>query len=426
MKKRLCFAFTCLFLCLCIPNALCENLLSINGLLGELQANPRWTAEYEAHGRKISVDIPIIAPEVESMPVIEAVVDDPITMDKQVMHSKRGELPIIGREGAFRKAEDSGLYAALNPGADKAEISYVRAGDVADDISDKIILVEYNPANRLLATNDGSDYLKYESESYYPYEIDPEQTYAEENPASLAEAVQCVQDILAYYFGEEEAEIEINTVEICGRARKTEGMDDYHLGEYASYYPAGTYKMSFCQKIKGIPVYMTAQKMYYNYSDSKITKWLDFSGTGRLECEAEIMSRETSYDVYARLLKTKRVIEEDVPLAGVQNVIRSIEQEIENGHIRNVYALRLGYTCFLNEHSPESFTLYPIWFLECDYAESAKQEIPENTWSDAFWDGYFFTTVAFNAQTGEMMGRELTEETQLMCPEIITWEDVQQ
>ena len=49
------------------------DMVSISELRQQVEAMGRWTKTYEAHGRTIEVDVPIIVPEVEKVPILSAV-----------------------------------------------------------------------------------------------------------------------------------------------------------------------------------------------------------------------------------------------------------------------------------------------------------------------------------------------------------------
>ena len=46
------------------------DMVSISELRQQVEAMGRWTKTYEAYGRTIEVDVPIIVPEVEKMPIV--------------------------------------------------------------------------------------------------------------------------------------------------------------------------------------------------------------------------------------------------------------------------------------------------------------------------------------------------------------------
>ena len=49
------------------------DMVSISELRQQVEVMGRWTKTYEAYGRTIEVDVPIIVPEVEKVPILSAV-----------------------------------------------------------------------------------------------------------------------------------------------------------------------------------------------------------------------------------------------------------------------------------------------------------------------------------------------------------------
>ena len=103
------------------------------------------------------------------------------------------------------------------------------------------------------------------------------------------------------------------------------------------------------------------------------------------------------------------------------------QHEIQKGHIRNVYALRLGYGCYITNESPETYVLYPTWICDCDYIGDPKEKINVSAYNieKDFNKKYTFKTLVISAQTGEMDDPYLSKKEQIFCPTIITWEDTQ-
>ena len=131
------------------------------------------------------------------------------------------------------------------------------------------------------------------------------------------------------------------------------------------------------------------------------------------------------YFFMASPLKKKSVLIDDVPLCSMDKVIESIETKIQEGYIRNVYALRFGYCCYLNEN--EEITLYPVWNVECTYIYNPEEgkKYERNMTGVSYVNELNYHTMIVNAQTGEFMNPVEQKEKLLDCPKIITWEDVQ-
>lgn len=135
------------------------------------------------------------------------------------------------------------------------------------------------------------------------------------------------------------------------------------------------------------------------------------------------MSRSEGYEVFVTLVRPTEAIIDDVPLLSAEDILHSIEKYIQNGTIPNVYSLRLGYVCYLADETTGGFILYPMWRVECDYV---KGDVPyaANPMSDDYRDGFDFTDLYVDAQTGEVITDKLTSTAQEVCPTVITWKDV--
>ena len=71
MKKMMVLFWTLLlFPTLALAN---NDMVSVSELRQQVEAMERWTQTYEAYGRTIEVDVPIIVPEVEKVPILSAV-----------------------------------------------------------------------------------------------------------------------------------------------------------------------------------------------------------------------------------------------------------------------------------------------------------------------------------------------------------------
>lgn len=74
------------------------------------------------------------------------------------------------------------------------------------------------------------------------------------------------------------------------------------------------------------------------------------------------------------LLRQRGIAYADVPLASLDEVLAVVEERILAGHIREVYALELGYFPFADARDGDVAWLYPTWVLSCAYVEDANAE----------------------------------------------------
>ena len=396
------------------------DMVSVSELRQQVERMGRWTASYEAYKREIEVDIPIDMPEVDAVPIVQ--VSGYYAVDQEGRLTRDGtKLNKIGNDG-FDIYEEDGLMTYLGTIDADGEI---KAASFEQDKT-VLFLAYYNSPSNLRTHK-----VKYDSKVYYPYEVDADKIYAEDNPQSAAAAKAYLERVLGYFYPESDNSIALRYLEVRSRGHKVKGLDDYKLGDYVKNYPMGTYALSFCQTIQGIPVYhdvgwrldTTGNAPHELINDAwKKTEPIMGISDNRFE-----FMGDDSFEMLVRWVKEVGVIEEDVPLAPLSNIISSVEDEIKKGHIRKVYALRLGYGCYITEESPETYVLYPTWICECDYMDDPKWEIDEWAYNleKGFNKKYSFKTLVINAQTGEMDDPYLSKKEQIFCPTIITWEDAQ-
>ena len=397
-----------------------SDMVSVSELRQQVERMGRWTASYEAYKRKIEVDIPIDIPEVNAVPIVQ--VSGYYAVDQEGRLTRDGtKLNKIGYDG-FDIYEEDGLLMYLGTTCANGEI---KAASFEQDKT-VLFLAYYNSPSNLRTHK-----VKYDTEVYYPYEVDADKIYAEDNPQSAAEAKAYLERVLGYFYPKSENSVALRHLEVRSRGHKVKGLDDYKLGDYVKNYPMGTYALNFCQTIQGIPVYhdvgwrldTTGNAPHELINDAwKKTEPIMGISDNRFE-----FMGDDSFEMLVRWVKEAGIIKEDVPLAPLSSIISSIEDEIQKGHIRKVYALRLGYGCYITEESPETYVLYPTWICECDYMDDPKWEIDEWAYNleKGFNKKYSFKTLVINAQTGEMDDPYLSKKKQIFCPTIITWEDAQ-
>ncbi len=420
-KKVYCSIFLSLLLTLSLNGALSEKYVSIQELNSLTQDNLVWNNVYKTGKREVDVNIPIIIPKAIGVPVLEV----KPWMPDLVERLNAGLISDDGWYGYCKKYADIGLKS-LFQSDDSASFPMLCVSDKDSPLTEQSISVKYNDPLDLRINARGGDDIGYPNLTMYPWEYQTaESVYAEENTSSLKDALCCLDAMLKYYYtSDDDSPIFIDYVEIRGRLRKLDAKTGV-LGTVYDSYPSGTYYIHYFQNIQEIPLLLSSFSMYdyYTLEDSKVDTER-FNSITDLQNSAEIMVPYHSLMLRNCFVKTISTLENDIPLAPIEVIKSNIERQIEKGYIRKVYSLRLGYVCFLNNASPSSFTLYPMWVLECDYASSPDEEIRVNPYSDGFREGVGFTKLCFNAQSGEMIDRMKCTKKSLECPPITTWEDV--
>ena len=111
-------------------------------------------------------------------------------------------------------------------------------------------------------------------------------------------------------------------------------------------------------------------------------------------------------------------------MQNVDIIINNLEKEIERGKIRRIYALKLGYCVYFSDEGENIYTIYPIWMCECDYTESAKEELKKSEQIQDNREQYYYKQLVMNAQTGQIELYLIEKQELAYCPRIITWEEV--
>ena len=358
------------------------DMVSISELRQQVEVMGRWTQTYEAHGRTIEVDIPIYIPNEKELAVYDCsayteYIKNPNSDDKNNVYSYNENLRELTKE---------------NDGTSEADIEVYGKGT-------ELRIMLNNPED-LLGKNK-NDNIKIKEYGFYQYQVDDKVTYAENNEMSLEEAEKYLEEIVEYFIKDEYNGIDIDYIKIAGRGRKTKSYTDEELGEYVDYYPKGSYFFNYYQTLHKIPIMMTIIATLNNKQENKIYGDLfEYWGTTGGICQ--IMDRN-SFWLTIKWMKIEKEHEETVKLLPIEQIINTVEKEIKAGHIRNVYALKLGYIIYLNDRSPETYTLYPMWVLDCDYVENKNKEIKVNPYSDDIRDCFSFERICINPETAEMM-----------------------
>jgi hypothetical protein len=357
------------------------NMICINCIAEEMDKFT-WKKEYIIDGNIISVDIPIYILDENELEVYDCTsyteyIKNPNSDDKNNVYSYNENLRELTKE---------------KDGTSEADIEVYDKGTE--------LRVMLNNPEDLLGKNK-NDNIKIKEYGFYQYQVDDKVTYAENNEMSLEEAEKYLEEIVEYFIKDEYNGIDIDYIKIAGRGRKTKSYTDEELGEYVDYYPKGSYFFNYYQVIHKIPIMMTIIATLNNKQENKIYGDLfEYWGTTGGICQ--IMDRNAFW-LTVKWMKVEKVHNEKVKLLPIENVISALEKEIEDGHIRNVYSLKLGYIIYLNEESPKTYTLYPMWVLDCDYVETKGGNIKVNPYSQDIRDGFSFERICINAETAEIV-----------------------
>lgn len=393
-----------------------SDMVSISELRQQVEAMGRWTQTYDTPNGEVSVDIPIIVPEVENMPILQV----SAVMGKDVAEEK-GLHKSVDQEnaGAGIFYDDFDILSKLNANVDDAAMIFC-ANPKEIDLA--FLQVSHNDPNSMRG---GS--WDYSSDYYYPNEMNPETLFAEENEQPMSTANDVLAVLLQNYYGRENADYGVDYVEVRGKARKRVGRTKNDLGAYKKDYPKATYYISFRQKLEGIPIYAEIGHKMLTTNQTYVTQEvaLKCQRIRGIETNTLEYMDETSFILDTTWMREEKRIQEDVPLATLEDVMRALEKRIEEGYIRDIYALRLGYVCYLDDTSPDIYALYPAWICDCIYANSPREQIMENIVTDAFRENFRYEQILVDAQTCDIQEGWIDRDEGLYHAEPMTWGKMQ-
>ena len=374
--------------------------ISINEL--QTEANIEWKKDYvDRYGRTVSVDVTPIIPQVDKVPI-------------QIMENQ-----ILPRENVLNiypqsmvqeeKREEDNVIIMNYLNQDKNE----RGAVYICQEGGKLVLFEYDDLNTKIKKTT----TKLESFSGIQYcsnEVDRLYPYFDGYDFTVQDSIDYANQELGKFFPDYDLDLDITWVTIVPNTRPC-------------------YNCTLRQKIDGIPILMGAGDITYGANEKEMgfkfpkswkTKGVEYWGYYISPIWGFIAYVDGGYQIQFRPLKKVASVVDDVPLCTLDEVISSVEKQIEKGNIRNVYEIRFGYCCYLDEN--EQIVLYPVWQIECDYFFNPKEEQKHYAEMEnvRVTQGHDYHTMIVNAQTGEFMNPADLKDNLLKCPDIITWDDI--
>lgn len=338
-----------------------------------------WKQDYEAYGRKISINIPVDDMGMDKIEIIRA--------EPQKVNERKVEKTKWSDDADFCK--DSGMIETLTEGEESWPVSYLLSEDI-------FITILYDRSPCELRKYGNGRQLWRDGVSYYPKEINPQDIYAENNNVSLKAAEDYLGKIIEYYYDSQDSDYEIDYVTVNDRARKN--------GKDVDTYQSGTYEIYFSQRINDIPILGRWTDLYdmFERAENKIYPNEKWNAGSTMHWYFEIMNR-ASFNGYMMMLEKRDTLYEE-KIVSMEKAIESIEKEIYAGRIRNVYSLKLGYVCYENKKDISTI-LYPMWIFECEYVKKPDEAESEYAENGDFRTGSHHALVGVDAITGEVVDR---------------------
>lgn len=188
----------------------------------------------------------------------------------------------------------------------------------------------------------------------------------------------------------------------------------------------GTWLGNFYQTFHGIPY---LRPLYFSSPSSGkfYEKWPFVSAL-----TFTTLYREDTYLLNGGLYQEIAVEAEDVPLLSWDAIRGSIEQKIQQGYVKEITEVRLGYTAIIDANKPREFLLVPCWFVRGDirhalhFQFNRPEELEGVVKEIAYMHFSNGAVFMFPAQTGEFidyLGDNRRDEARYTLP-ILRWDDI--
>jgi len=339
--------------------------VSITDLI--LEAEAGWHETYQAHGRTITVDIPVIIPKVDSFPIFR--------VEKQ---------PAVA----------SGLLEGF---------------DYAANQDSYLSLYRKSPSRQ--PTKEGNAWFR-ETFILAPEKIDWDKRLTMDNPITAGEAITIFDQSFTRLYGSVWKEnFRLDDLWVTSRLyaynRKTK-----EFGEPMNTW--GGYYFRFTQTLGGIPVLLSGR--------SSLSPHLEQAHPCPSSRSSTLISAADDYSLSIEMVRILDMPYADVPLLGLDTVKKEFEKWIDSGRLREVRSLSLGYGYCADPDTEGVYWAYPVWVLDGILYRNAKDEPPPPT--EEGHDTSPTRTMNLPAQSAQMMPQFDEALHGWQMPELIRWEDV--
>ena len=435
MKRK--FALILSVLLLVCSTASAQEYVSVAELYEQAQAmDGWWTETLSTPNGEMTVDVPIIVPEVDAIPVL--------TVEKAKISEEMFNQIAAGKKTGDKdehqyELEMDGEMIEFFLGRDNYWISGEQTNYTGYDA-----FQWYWTYHGGYRSSEGSRMGTAEKQAqpttfHYRWQIDGDTACVRNSDITLNEAMHLWHEDLALCYPDDDIEIRPTIIKLRGSTLtdatgtgKKYKRDGYLVIEGAEQLIGSIPLMGTiaydCSVFDGGA---TAEK---NKIEDNVLRGykLGSQSVNNLNAFYGNFTDENNYrtsGTYARVRTTEYV---DVPLASLDTVLDNIRKEIEAGNIRDIFSIQLGYLLYSNPDMTDYAWAIPRWQVKVDYVKSSKDKLYKpydpNSEDDMFIEGRLhFTDLPVDAQSGEPIifsyGYKKNAEIYAV-PEIITWDDI--
>ena len=264
-----------------------------------------------------------------------------------------------------------------------------------------------------------TQFLEYHIDS--AWKLDDEELadiHAKNQPISAGEVVNKAKNMIRELY-DESISIELKRIEVVSSFQKGKmvsdkmtSLGDYEFGDLTGI---GGYGIEAYPTLDGVPIIASAGSGYLERGAEKIYDVLYFAHPS-----AYVFYYSDDYMniSLSNVFKKKEVVFENVPLCGFDKVYEIVEKYVDEGKIKRVYNISLGYIIYLDKKEEYSdkkekngkqrdyadYLLIPTWIIGCSYSENGSNDdqTDMNSYDGSEQQDLNYQKIFIDAQTGKL------------------------
>ena len=297
---------------------------------------------------------------------------------------------------------------------------YENAGMIAiEKMKMAILLYMGDEYDKKYGFDKRTQFLEYHIDS--AWRLDDEELdniYAQKQPISAGTVVDKMK-MMVHELYDESIDIELKRIEVVSSFQKGKmvsdkmtSLGDYEFGDLTGI---GGYGIEAYPTLDGVPIIASAGSGYLEKGAEKIYDVLYFAHPSAyvFYCSDDYMNISLT-----NVFKKKEVVFENVPLCGFDKVYEIVEKYVDEGKIKRVYNIILGYIIYLDKKEEYSdkkekngeqmdyadYLLIPTWIIGCSYSENGSNDdqTDMNSYDGSEQQDLNYQKIFIDAQTGKL------------------------
>lgn len=410
--------------------AYAEDYVSISEIYEQAQAMDGWWREtFSTPNGEMTVDVPIIVPDVDVMPVL--------TLESAKISEELFNKIASGKKYGLKheliyETEMNGELIGFSLGIENDNLFGEETGLMGYDAVTRQFLFH----GQFLNSRDSGKWKgTMPREGYYPWELDFDAVNVRKSNITVNKAMELWYEDIALCFPDEEFSIRPTRIVLRGSTlNKNSKSKDKRDGLIV---------------IEGVEQLICGIPVMGSISENGIAGRIPQNVKERMEddkkerdtfpyqkgCRSVLgggfygtFMNEDTYRTSSSLARVRTIEYEDIPLATLESVLESVQEKIEAGSIIGIDSIKLGYILYSNPDMTDYAWAIPRWIAEVRYlTDENRDEYMMKQMLDpelVKWENNYQAKVPVDAQTGELIVFTIGTDENLSVPQIITWDDI--